>query len=191
MKTPQGDFLGDRRRALEESFFAERDRLLLDKLRGELSELEERRHLAHVSGVLDEKVLQDLVASGVRAETLAAVRLIPLVEVAWCDGKVSAAERSAVLKASIEYGIQEGTACYSLLDSWLQNRPDSRVVGSWKDYVGHLAKMMPPESMQKLRDELANYLKKVATAAGGILGMKSISKKEQDTIDELIQATRV
>jgi hypothetical protein len=177
MKTPQGDFLGDRRRALEESFFAERDRLLLDKLRGELSELEERRHLAHVSGV--------------RAETLAAVRLIPLVEVAWCDGKVSAAERSAVLKASIEYGIQEGTACYSLLDSWLQNRPDSRVVGSWKDYVGHLAKMMPPESMQKLRDELANSLKKVATAAGGILGMKSISKKEQDTIDELIQATRV
>jgi len=190
MKTPQGDFLGDRRRALEDAFFAERDRQLLERLRSELYQLEERRHLAHVCGVLDEKVLQDLLASGVRAETLAAVRLIPLVEVAWCDGHVSPAEHRALLHAATEYGIASGTACHDLLDSWLASRPDPRIVQSWKEYAGELAKAMPADSMQKLRDELRHYLTTIARSAGGILGINRISKTEQDTIDDLIRATQ-
>jgi hypothetical protein len=142
-----------------------------------------------VSGILDPQVLQDLIDSGVTAETLTAVRLIPLVEVAWCDGNVSRAEREAVLKAAAQDGIQPGSACYDLLASWLERRPDPRIVHSWKEYVAALVKMVPPETSGKMRDDMLQRLTRVASAAGGFLGMQKISKDEQLKIEEFAKAS--
>jgi hypothetical protein len=189
MKAPEGDFLKDRRRALEDSFFAERDRQLLARLQNEMEKFEDERKLAHVSGILDKQVLQDLLDGGVRAETLTAVRLIPLVEVAWCDGNVSRAEREAVLKAAAQDGIQPGTACYDLLASWLERKPDPRIVNSWKDYVSALVRMIPQETSKKMRDDLLQRLTRVANAAGGFLGLQKISKDEQVKIEEFAKAS--
>src|SRR5688500_14447118 len=130
-----GDAFGERRKALEDTFFRERDKVLLDKLRLEIETFETHRQLAHVSGILDDHVLKNLVKAGVRAETLAALTLIPLVEVAWADGAVSAEEREAVLKAAAENGIGQGSASYELLARWLAERPDVRIIASWKEYV--------------------------------------------------------
>ena len=58
-----------RGRALEEAFFQARDRELLEKLRGELASLEESKKLAHVSGIVQEHVLSNLVKAGIKAET--------------------------------------------------------------------------------------------------------------------------
>jgi hypothetical protein len=190
MKVPERDFLADRRRALEESFFAERDRQLLEQLRGELRDLEDQRQLAHVTGITEEKVLKDLIQAGIRPETLAAVRMIPLVEVAWCDGHVSPAERRAVLDAAAAIGIEPQTACHELLASWLSSRPDAQIVGAWKEYVAGLSRVMPADSMQALRDNLFRQLRAIASAAGGILGINRISATEQDTIDSLIRASQ-
>ena len=94
------DSFRQREIGLEEAFFKERDRHLLDKLRGELSAMEERKKLAHVSGIVEEHVLTSLVLAGVRAETLAAVSFIPMIEVAWCDGSVAPDERDVVLNTA-------------------------------------------------------------------------------------------
>ena len=115
MHTHPGDPFGDRRKALEDSFFMERDQQLLNECGSSSRRWRTRKHLAHVSGILDEQVLLNLVKAGVRAETLAAVTLIPLVEVAWSDGAVTADERTAILKAAAESGITEGTAAYEML----------------------------------------------------------------------------
>jgi hypothetical protein len=180
MHTPPGDAFGDRRKALEDSFFMERDQQLLERMRLELETMEERKHLAHVSGILDEQVLLNLVKAGVRAETLAAVSLIPLVEVAWSDGAVSEDERTAVLKAAAESGIAEGTAAYEMLGRWLQERPDVRVIATWKEYVGALVKSMPADATLVL-----GRCRQVAEAAGGFLGLTSkISAVEKARIEE-------
>jgi len=190
MTTPAGDIFGDRRKALEDSFFRERDQLLLEKLRIELEALEENRHLAHVSGILDEKVLAKLVKAGVRGETLAAVTLIPLVEVAWADGAVSDDERAAVLKAAAENGVNEGSAAHELLRHWLKDRPDVRIIAAWKEYVGALAKVMPADAMLVLRERLIGRCRKVAEATGWLMGIAgNISKVEQAAIEEFERAT--
>lgn len=190
MPTPPGDVFGDRRKALEDSFFRERDQLLLEKLRMELETVEEHRNLAHVSGILDEKVLANLVKAGVRAETLTAVTLIPLVEVAWADGAVSDDEREAVLKAAAENGVNAGSASYELLSHWLKDRPDVRIIGAWKEYVGALAKAMPADAMLVLRERLTGRMKKVAEASAGFLGLgRRISSVEMAKIDEFEQAS--
>ncbi len=191
MTTPPGDIFGDRRKALEDSFFRERDQLLLEKLRLELEAVEEHRNLAHVSGILDEKVLANLMKAGVRAETLMAVTLIPLVEVAWADGSVSEDEREAVLKAAAENGIKEGSAAHLLLNQWLKERPDVRVIAAWKEYVGALAKAMPADAMKVLRDRLIGRMRTVAEATWSFMGLgRKISKVEQSAIEEFERATQ-
>src|SRR5262245_48837513 len=114
----------ERRKTLEEAFFKERDQQLIKKLRGELESFEERNKIAHVSGIIDEHVLSDLVKAGVRAESVLAMRLVPMVEVAWCDGVVPPEERAAVLNAAASIDIHPGSATYEVLEKWLHERPD-------------------------------------------------------------------
>lgn len=185
MTTPHsGDAFSDRRRGLEEAFFKDRDQKLLDKLKGELEHLEETRKLAHVSGIVEEHVLKKLVEAGVRAETLVAVALIPQVEVAWCDGSVSLEERDAVLNAAVAQGIAADSAAYGLLLEWLTHRPDSRIVAAWREYVQELARLMPPESFAAMKSRMIDRCTRVAEAAGGFLGLATISRVERAAIEE-------
>lgn len=185
MSLPSGDSLDARRKALEDSFFAEKDYRLLQSLRNELHDLEERKQLAHVSSILNEQVLQDMVQCGIRAETLAALRMIPWIEVAWADGDVSSEERAAILKAAQEIGVKEGTASHQILESWLKERPDLKLIDTWKAYMVELVKMMPAETMANLRADLIERLNTIASASGGFLGFAKISKSEMDCIDRL------
>lgn len=180
----QTDMFRQREKSLEEAFFKDRDRQLMEKMRGEMESFEEKRKLSHVTGIVEEKVLQNLVQAGVKAETLAAVTLIPLVEVAWCDGAVSPEERDAVLNAAVSQGIQAGTAPYEMLQNWLKNRPDLQIITAWKDYVRELARIMPKESIAEMGQHLTDRCKRVAESAGGFLGLATISKHEQAKIDE-------
>lgn len=179
-----GNAFSERRKTLEDAFFKDRDRQLVEKMRHELESMEETKKLAHVTGIAEERVLQSLVQAGVRAETLAAVGLIPMVEVAWCDGSVSAEERDAVLNAAASQNISPGTAAYELLGQWLITRPDAQVIASWKEYVSEIAKLMPKESVAEVRKHMLERCKRVAESAGGFLGLATISKSEQAKIDE-------
>src|SRR5262245_56247270 len=182
------DAFEKRRVGFEEAFFKERDRQLMDKMRNELSALEEKRKLAHVSGIVEERVLHSLVEAGVTAESLTAVTLAPLIEVAWCDGNVSAEERDAILNAAAGQGITHDSAGFGLLKGWLEQRPDPRIIAAWKDYVQDISRQMPAESVAALKKNMLDRVTKVASAAGGFLGLATISKHEQAKIDELAKA---
>jgi hypothetical protein len=182
------DPFGDRRKSLEEAFFKDRDRQLMEKLRGELSALEEKKQLAHVSGIVEERVLANLVKAGVKAETLAAVTLIPIVEVAWSDGSVTPEERDAVLNAAAKQDVKPDTAAYEMLRSWLKDRPDSHVIAAWKDYVREASRLMPKETVAEMKRAMIDRATRVAEAAGGFLGLATISKAERAAIDEFAKA---
>lgn len=188
MHEPATDAFGERRKNLEDAFFKDRDQQLMHKMRQELESFEESKKLAHVSGIVEERVLKNLVEAGVRAETLTAVTLIPMVEVAWCDGSVSIEERDAVLNAAAKAGIHPDTASYELLRQWLQNRPDPHIVAAWKDYVTEVSRLMPKESLAEFKRNMLDRCTRVAEAAGGFLGLATISKHERAKIDELAKA---
>lgn len=188
MIDPMHDAFRQRQRGLEEAFFKERDQKLMEKLRSELSALEDKRKLAHVTGIVEEHVLSSLVQAGVQAETLTAVALIPLIEVAWCDGSVAAEEREAVLNAAVSQGIRSDSASYALLQRWLEERPDPRIIAAWKEYVHELGRLMPTDSVASLKKNMRDRATRVASAAGGFLGLATISKHEQAKIDELAKA---
>ena len=188
MHEPATDAFGERRKNLEDAFFKDRDQQLLEKMRRELESFEESKKLAHVSGITEERVLKNLVQAGVRAETMTAVTLIPLVEVAWCDGSVSPEERDAVLNAASRAGIHPDSAPYGLLREWLKNKPDSHIIEAWRDYVSEMAQLMPAENLAEMKRNMIDRCTRVAEAAGGFLGLNTISKHERAKIDELAQA---
>lgn len=188
MNGSSNDAFKKREASLEDAFFMDRDRQLMEKMRMELSAFEEKKKLAHVSGIVEERVLSNLVQAGVQAETLAAVGLIPMVEVAWCDGTVAPEEREAVLNAAASQGVQPDTASYELLKSWLDKRPDAHIIAAWKDYVKEVAQLMPKDSLASLKQNMHERCRRVAAAAGGFLGLSTISKHEQAMIDDLMKA---
>jgi hypothetical protein len=177
-----------RERSMEDAFFRDRDRELMEKMRSQLSSMEEKQKLAHVTGIVEEHVLASLVAAGVKADTLGAVTLIPMVEVAWCDGNVADEERDAVLNAANGQGIRSDSASYELLSHWLSERPDAKIIGAWKEYVHEMARIMPKDSLASLKKNMLDRVNKVASSAGGFLGLSTISKHEQTKIDELARA---
>jgi hypothetical protein len=188
MHEPATNAFDERRKKLEDAFFKDRDQKLMEKMRRELEAFEESKKLAHVSGIVEERVLKNLVEAGVRAETLTAVTLIPMVEVAWCDGSVSVEERDAVLNAAAKAGIHPDTASYELLRQWLQNRPDSHIIAAWKDYVSEVSRLMPKDSLAEFKRNMLDRCTRVAEAAGGFLGLATISKHERAKINEFAKA---
>jgi hypothetical protein len=182
------DAFEKRRVGLEEAFFKDRDQKLMEKMRSELAAIEDKKQLAHVTGIFEERVLASLVQAGVRAETMTAVTLAPMIEVAWCDGNVSPEERDAILNAAAQEGIKPDTAAYGLLKSWLQQRPDAHIIAAWKEYVRDVSRQMPADAVAALKKRMIDRVTKVASAAGGFLGLATISRDEKLKIDELSQA---
>jgi hypothetical protein len=191
MTSHSHDSFKQRERGLEEAFFKERDRQLIEKLRSHLAALEHKAQLAHVTGIVEDHVLHSLTEAGVRAETLAAVLLIPLVEVAWCDGTVAAEERDAILNAASQQGIHRGSPSRDLLEHWLTERPDPRIITAWEEYVHELARLMPGPALETMKKNALDRMTNVASAAGGFLGLSTISKHEKQKIDEIAKAWQV
>ena len=76
-KNPE-DFLGDRRKALEEEFFRKENEKLRGQLRAQMERADHRESLARASGISDKAVLDDLIALGLDGQTVAALGLVPL-----------------------------------------------------------------------------------------------------------------
>jgi len=184
----KGSFSG-RRRDLEEKFFLERDRALLEALRKETASKQRREALSTASGITDEKLLDKLEELDVSAQTLAALTLVPLIAVAWADGSVDIKERQAVLDAAAQKGVEPEHPGHQLLQQWLKQKPDAQLLVAWKGYVATLSQTLGDEAEVALKTDILARARAVAETAGGLLGFgNKVSKTEQAVLDELEEA---
>lgn len=183
------DFLDANRRRMEDAFFMERDRKLIEQFK-EIKRLEEtKQNLARVSGIANDAVLQKLVSLNIRAETVASMALIPLVAVAWADGRVEEKEKDAILKAVDKSFAKEGSIDHALLSQWLSHRPPPELLAAWTEYVKELGGQLTAQERAALRKEVLDHAALVARAAGSFLGITSgISREEQTMLAKLEQA---
>ena len=186
---PANDAFEKRRIGFEEAFFKDRDQKLMEKMRSELAAMEEKKKLAHVTGIVEERVLASLVQAGVGAETMTAVSLAPMIEVAWCDGKAESAEKAAVLRGAAEIGLEFESPLYKFLESWLDTRPSPAALQAWHSYVRSFVKLVEPATAAKVKENVMGRAERVAKAAGGFMGFgDKISDQEHACLNDLAKA---
>lgn len=182
-------FQQDRAKSLEDAFFYNKDKKLIEQLHKMEKMKETKAALAKVSGITNDSVLEKLVRLNVRPEVIASLAVIPLVEVAWADGEIHEEEEKAVLKAACVTFITKNSVDFDLLKSWLERKPDAKLLKAWIHYIEGLCEQLTINQRKALKKEFLGHAKEVAKAAGGFLGLgNKISKAEQKILDKLESA---
>lgn len=172
-------------RFLEETFFLEQDKVLIERLRAMKKMAETKEALSAVSGITNDAILSRLVELDIKPEVVAALVAVPLIEVAWADGKIDSEERELILTHANERGITPGSIEHDLLERWLTHRPEPNLLTAWQAYIQGLCERLTPDERKVLKEELLYATRATAEASGGFLGFGRISKKEQEVLDLL------
>ena len=180
------EFLGDRRRALEEEFFRKQEQALLNQLRTTQTRESAQEALAVATGVRDRAVLDKLSRLGITSDTLLALGLVPLVAIAWADGALDDRERHAIVGNLGAAGIVADSPAGQLVQTWLASPPPASMLAAWSSYASALAATLSPTERHNLRDSVLGRARAVAEAAGGFLGFgKRVSRAEEELLQKL------
>lgn len=170
MTSNSPEILRDRGRSLEDEFFRRQDKRLLERLAELNVARATREELAKASGITDPAVLDKLTQLGIRAQTVAALSLVPLVEVAWADGSLDAKERRAIVERA---EVAPDSTAGSLLEAWLDRRPDPELLNAWTLMIHAMAEQLPAADVARLKVGLLDRAHAVAGATGGLFGVGS------------------
>jgi hypothetical protein len=179
-----------RRQTLEDMFFFEQDRRIIEQ-RAKLQKLKQTKaNLAKVSGIHDDALLEKLIELEIGPETLATLIGIPLIEVAWADGAMDDAERKKLFEYAEKAGLRQKGLDPKIMSAWLKKKPDPALLEAWKRYIQTLCRELNAHERKALRDEVMADARSVAEAAGGILGLRRISAEEKAVLMTLEEAFR-
>lgn len=159
------ELFGERGRALEEEFFKRQNAELLAAMRAKLDTERARKELAKTAGLTDEQVLARLLDAGVTQVTLTAMAVVPLVAVAWADGRLDEGERNQVLRSARTLEI--GEEATSLLTSWLVTEPEPALFDTWIEYIRNLLPRLDQPARDELKAATCMRAAAVAEAAAG------------------------
>jgi len=177
--------LEERGRALENQFYEKENQEKLAAMKAKLDTQSSKDELRKASGMSDDAVLDKLVGLGLKANTIAALSLVPLIQVAWADGKIQDNERTAILQGAHGKGLEKGTAGYELLQEWLTKPPKEDLFTAWEAYIKSLTAQLNDEQNRLLKNQIIGFAKMVAASAGGLLGFGKVSAEEEKVLHRI------
>lgn len=180
--------LEERGRALEDHFYEKEDAQKLAAMKQKLESQQSKEELRKASGMTDEAVLDKLVGLGLRANTIAALSLVPLIYVAWADNEIQDNERTSILQGAHGKGLEQGSAGYELLQSWLSRRPGDELFVAWEAYIKALTAQLNDEQNRLLKNQIVGFAKMVASSSGGLLGFGKVSSAEEKVLQRIESA---
>jgi uncharacterized tellurite resistance protein B-like protein len=118
-------------------------------------------------------------------DTVKILLLMPLVQVAWSDGRVSDAERSKIRELAASRAVGPGTLAYDTLEELLDERPPDRAFDLCWRVIRAMFATWPEEKRQALAVSLPAFATEVAGASGGLWGFRSISAEERTALQRI------
>jgi hypothetical protein len=178
------------KRDQEEEYFRKQDRELIERMRKAAAADEAQRPLSERSGIKDPELLRDIAALGFSADTVSLLPLVPILQVAWADADVSAAERKLILEIARLRGIAEGSAADQQLAAWLTHRPAPAVFSGAGRLVAAMLAASGGTGQQLSAEDLVKQCESIAAASGGILGLAKVSGDERAAIEQIQAALK-
>jgi len=176
---------------LGEAFFGGSAADQREQLELKAEEQAARELIAEATGISDPVLLAELAGLGIRVETLSALTLIPLIDVAWADGRMDERERAAVLAGAASVGIEPGSTSYRLLEIWIEEEQAPDLTNLWHDFTRALCSQLSAGEVERLRENLLGRARAVAAAAGDSLEQSPhVSNVEEACLADLAEAFR-
>ncbi len=138
----------------------------------------QRRALAEAAGTDDTSIIDRLEQLGFTRESVKVVDLLPLVHVAWADGKIQRAERAQILSIVRERGIDAESDAGILMETLLEQRPSDSFMAQSLMLVRDLAERTGADTAN-----VVDLCARVAEASGSLFGFgRSVSVAERSLI---------
>ena len=181
------DAFKERERGLEEGYFLKREQELIEKMRQRVALERERSQLADKIGVTNDEILQALQDLGYNSETIKLLHLMPLVHIAWADGKVSDRERKVILEAARASGIAEASDAERDLERLLHERPSDEFMDAQFMAIRAIMQAVPEDSQKAMRENLTTYCTALASLSKGFFALEPrVSSAEREALARVI-----
>ncbi len=174
----------------EELYFAQHEQDLRAEKRHKMAlaakEMEEAQKIAGSAGTDDLETAARIKALGFDDDSARIFDLLPLVHVAWADGKIQRGERAAILKVLESRGIERNSEAFYMMETMLEEKPSDafmrQSLSVLRDVTGGLGERS---------SSIVDLCIQVAASAGGFLGLKlgkKIGEDERKQIADVIAA---
>lgn len=184
----EGDSRSDRQRVHEGESFRRRKQELLER-RQRRRELEaERRLIAAAIGVDDDEIVLDLQAVGYRPDTIVLLELVPPVQVAWADGRVTERERELFVTIAAREHVAPNSAARTQLEIWLDRPPSPPLFDTSLRAIAGILSSLQTEVRAALRRKLIHDCTMIAVESGGPFGWGHyVWNEEQQVIARIVR----
>jgi hypothetical protein len=171
--------LDDRRKAQEEDYFR--------KLNAEAAaKLKAKSDLAQ-AGIQDSSLIEHLTKAGFDSDSARALYLLPLVDVAWADGRVQKEEQSEILGLMEKAGISKDSKAYAQMIRWMEKGPSDQSFLQARSLLEPIV-----AELKKSGKDVSSWVLEAAEKVAGVtnslfgLGSRMISKEEKAYLDSLV-----
>lgn len=138
----------------------------------------------------DAALREELDYLGIDQNNLLLVAVLPLIEVAWADGRIRPGEREVVLAAAERHAVLDDRG-REVLESWLHDRPSGYYLQRGRRVLLALADRPDNAVDLEMLDEVGAFCEGVARATGGLFGLRGIADEERKAIDDIVEALAV
>lgn len=173
------------KRENEEDYFRKQDLELIEKMRKTAAAERSHRELGARTGLTDPDLIAELERLGFTTETIGLLPLVPVLQVAWAEGGVTAAERALIADLARHRGIDKDSAAGRQLTEWLEAPPAPSVFARATRLIKAMLAAGSQETQDLSADDLVKYCERIAAASGGILGLHKVSSEERAALSEI------
>ena len=171
----------------EERYFSKKEfdrrEFVRQRLERDVKHHRELRHIGEAVGESSTEIAERIRRLGFDGETAVLFNILPLVIVAWADGKVSGKERTVIFKWLESRGIAEDSEAWTMMGTLLEKRPDDEVL---EEGLRLLALVSSHKEGQA--KTLVDLCFGLAEAHGGFLGLgKKMSDEERTLIHHIAE----